>query len=131
MSSAKKDKEVQKLRDELKEKHNLDLGDDGGGWEAAQEFDEAMNEEKSIQFWQKNNPNYHDILSRVKAEAATRADENESKPVSVRLTDNEIAQIDAIAKQAQTSTGIATSRSWVIRELLKIGAESLIKRIKG
>jgi hypothetical protein len=51
--------------------------------------------------------------------------------VTLRMSPDEVALVDKIASEAESSVGLEVTRSWVIRELLKIGAETLRKRFRG
>lgn len=50
--------------------------------------------------------------------------------LSVRLTEDEISNLDDLCKLVSESTSVEVSRSWVIRELLKIGTPVLTKKYK-
>lgn len=51
--------------------------------------------------------------------------------VTLRLSPEEVELVDAIASDASAKVGMDVTRSWVFRELLKIGAETLQKRFRG
>lgn len=51
--------------------------------------------------------------------------------VTLRLSPEEVDLVDAIASDASAKVGMDVTRSWVFRELLKIGAETLQKRFRG
>jgi hypothetical protein len=55
---------------------------------------------------------------------------NKGNIVPVRFTDEEIVLIDQIADQAVRKLGTEANRSWVLRQLLKEGHNSLLKKFK-
>lgn len=50
--------------------------------------------------------------------------------VPIRFSEKELIEIDELVTLASNSTGIDVGRSWVIRELIKIGSEAFISRYK-
>lgn len=77
--------------------------------------------------------NLKPVLPEAVKDSGPKKSKSSSKDqmVTLRMSPEEVTLIDKIAKDASESVGIEVTRSWVFRELLKIGAETLQKRFRG
>lgn len=68
---------------------------------------------------------------KVEPSKSSQASSIKDQMVTLRLSPEEVELVDTIASDASSKIGIEVTRSWVFRELIKIGAETLQKRFRG
>jgi hypothetical protein len=71
------------------------------------------------------------VISRDTKETKVKESSSKDQMVTLRMSPEEVELVDKIAAEASEKVGIDVTRSWVFRELLKIGAETLQKRFRG